>query len=195
MGASASILESKSPQIGKESLLSECEDEFCSAASENFLRLTIIENIQLEFQRPTVVLLYGCPYSCIDLVSQFLSKKLKYEIIKCDLGQSLNLENIQFTNPSTSSSTPSCTPSSSIRSSSTSSSSPLSGTGVNTNIRNQGKLFQNYPQTFEQVLLLQSLVKGCQIVVIFLNSSYAVYTYIFFINFIQFYFVTLIILF
>lgn len=159
MGASVSILETYSQRLGggKELLQSECEDEFSSVASENFLRLTILENIRLEFQRPTIVLLYGCPHSCVNYVSKFLSKKLGYEIIECGIDQPLDYESQHQSNISSSSS-----------------SSPY-----------YGQLYQNYPQTFEQVLSLQSTTKGSQIVVIFLNCSYAVsFLYFFFLLFI-----------
>lgn len=112
-----------------------------SNAIHNILRMNIIENIRLEFQRPTTVICYGTPYGSIDSITQFLAKKLGYFVVKCEIGQSLNLsELIELLDMSS----------------------------------NYGFLFQNYPQTFEQILSLQTLLKGSQIVVLFLNCSYAV---------------------
>jgi hypothetical protein len=136
MGA-GSVFRQKLP----ESMVSDCEEDLSSDAYQNLLRLTIIENIRLEFQRPTTVLLYGCPYGCVASATQFLAQKLDYRVVTCEIGQPLMLK-----------SEPTA-PSGSVKA---------------------GTLYQNYPQTFEQILSFQTLTNSCQIAVIFLNSSYAV---------------------
>jgi hypothetical protein len=132
MGASASVYD----RPLAESVTSDYEEDLTSNAYQNLLRLTIIENIRLEFQRPTTVLVYGCPYGCLDSVTNFLAHKLDYGVVACEVGQSL--------------------------------------TSDSDSSKKAGTLYQNYPQTFEQMLAFQTLTNSCQIVVIFLNCSYAV---------------------
>jgi hypothetical protein len=122
------------------SVNSEAEDDLSSTAYQNLLRLTILDNIRLEFQRPTTILLYGCPYGCLDSIAEFLTQKLQFGSVKCGINQCLESDPMEI----------------------------LEGP------QNFGIIFQNYPQNFDQVLSLQSLKIDSQLVVIFLNSSYAV---------------------
>lgn len=137
MGAAAAVFER---QPLRESVVSGAEEDYSSNAYHNILRLTIIENIRLEFQRPTTVLLYGCPYGCLEIVTQFLAKKMEFDVLKCEIDQPLGSDLKEVFETS----------------------------------QKFGILFQNYPQTFDQMLSLQSLTNSSQIVVIFLNCSYAV---------------------
>jgi hypothetical protein len=137
MGTGASLERKK---FNRDPVNSEAENDLSSTAYQNLLRLTILDNIRLEFQRPTTILLYGCPYGCLDTTAEFLAKKLQFGSVKCELNQSLESDPREV----------------------------LEGT------QKFGIIFQNYPQTFEQALSLQALKIVSNLVVIFLNCSYAV---------------------
>lgn len=140
MGAGGSIRFPTDRRKLRDPATSEAEDDLSSTAYQNLLRLTILDNIRLEFQRPTTVLLYGCPYGCLDTVAEFLAKKLQFRCVKCEINQSLESDS----------------------------------TDVFEGAQQSGIIFLNYPQTFDQVLSLQARKSVSNLVVIFLNCSYAV---------------------
>lgn len=58
------------------------EKELFKMKSEEILRLNILDSIPLKFQKQTNIIIYGCIYSKIELVANFLSEKLECEIIR-----------------------------------------------------------------------------------------------------------------
>jgi hypothetical protein len=67
---------------------------------QNTLRLHILDGIPLKFHRPTNIILYGCPYSQIEHMGQFLSEKLKCDINRGEISEP-NHQNLFINYPST----------------------------------------------------------------------------------------------